>query len=157
MSKPTKTIVALAILAVSSITMVLLGIVFLVTPARSEVSLQWCEIGARVELPADGSPVSKDVWRPRRDAWMRLPDEYVGTVFLRVDSRTSKVTALLAIAHGSSVDYDDTARRYIAWCTNTAFDLEGNELIADCNEATGYRMVRLPIREDNGRLFVRLD
>lgn len=86
-------------------------------------------------LPADGSPQQFAVIDDLQDAWNFIPNQEIGTVWLRKvkdDQGKDAVKCLSTVCPhlGCSVDYKSADKKFFCPCHTSSFDLDGNKLNA---------------------------
>ncbi len=79
-------------------------------------------------LPADGQPVSVTVHDDKDNAWNRLLDVQVGTVWLRKLAPDQVIAFSSVCPHlGCAVDYRDSRGDFFCPCHTSSFNLDGQK------------------------------
>ncbi|MEX2317202.1 MAG: Rieske 2Fe-2S domain-containing protein, partial [Pirellulales bacterium] len=93
---------------------------------------EFLRVGPLDLLPADGTPRLFVLTADRNDAWTRLQNDRVGTVYLSRDdsSGAPRVTAFTALCPhlGCGVDYDAAAKKFACPCHEAAFAVDGSRV-----------------------------
>lgn len=98
-------------------------------PARGKDGyLKVANVGS---LPADGAPQQFAVVDDLQDAWNFVPNQEIGTVWLRKKEDGSVQCLSTVCPHlGCSVDYKSADKKFFCPCHTSAFDLDGKKLNA---------------------------
>ena len=160
MPSTVKKIVAIAGLIAPFVGLMALGAAFLV--ARHGHHLPSCYIAAStLELPMDGTPLLKQVYAKRFDAWQTLPDEQVSEVFVRMVPDTQQVLVLSAWHDASlriPIRYDRKKHIYVSCCRNDTFDLDGRNQSGREPNAARSDLAKIPVQVfDDGKRWICLD
>jgi hypothetical protein len=105
-----------------------LGTVFLLDPLREDTPTEWARVAELTSIPDDGIPHRFPVYVSKRDAWTRLPDRVIGSVYLTRSARADSVTALRATHHSKlfiPVEYDARDGVFESVCWNVRFSTSG--------------------------------
>lgn len=79
-------------------------------------------------IPADGTPVAVSIRTDQDDAWNRLKDVPVGSVWLRKNEAGEIVVFNSVCPHlGCSVDYRRSENDFFCPCHTSGFDLDGKK------------------------------
>jgi len=79
-------------------------------------------------LPADGKPVSVTVHDDKDNAWNRLIDVQVGTIWLRRLADDQVIAFSSVCPHlGCAVDYRDSRSDFFCPCHTSSFNLDGHK------------------------------
>ncbi len=154
--KTTIVLVAMAFFALTTA----VAFAFLTTDGRGPRVSPWLPVTNQSSLPEDGQPRLFPVFTPRRDAWTQLPDEVVGHVYLRRLPGEGRVLALRPEHHDQlriSVVYDETQKVFRSRCWSLRFDLDGQELDRPGQARVGHMMPSVPVRCQDGQVFVRVE
>lgn len=93
------------------------GMAVFVNPLAADRSPEWASVGSLDALPADGAPRRVPVLFPETDAWARLPESRVGSVFLIRSPVDGRVRAYPGTYHcGAQVEFDETANQFVVPC-----------------------------------------
>jgi len=95
------------------------GAAFLFSPATTPDASPWVRVIDLASLPADGRPQRYGLSVEQRDAWTRLPDRFLGFVYLR-RTRDSQGVIALRGSRRSAARWSTTPRRTSS--TNRAGD-----------------------------------
>lgn len=77
-------------------------------------------------VPADGSPRAFPVQMSVQDAWNKLPDRQVGSVFLSKDKDGKLKCFSCVCPHlGCTINYEDKAKLFVCPCHASSFTLDG--------------------------------
>jgi nitrite reductase/ring-hydroxylating ferredoxin subunit len=121
---------------------------------------EWLRVADVSELPSDGRPRRYEVAVLGSDAWTTGASKPIGAVFVRRDPENGSVSALYAVHCHASIpvraEYDAAANCYRSCCWKVRFDLEGHEIPEDDGPPMGDRIPPVPVRVDNGQVFVQM-
>lgn len=157
-----KSIVTLTLLAILFVPGIVIGGLFLTSPARNDRTVSWVQVTNVAALPEDGTPRDFFVAVSGHDAWSpwRRNTEARMRVFVSRDPSRNVVRVLEgAHRHGSlriPVMYDAVSGRYRSCCWKVEFDLEGREIRRGKAPPLNDEMQGLPMRIDNDQVFVSL-
>jgi len=106
------------------------GGAFLLTPVRAGTPSPWLHVADLAPLPEDGTPVLVAVAKPMYDAWTRLPDRVLGSIYLRRSLPTDEIIALSTWNEwGARVEYDSEKRIFRdRRCWSGRFTADGRNL-----------------------------
>lgn len=110
------------------------GLAVFLDPLRRKNRLEgFLRVTSLSALPADGMPRQFPVMASRSDAWSGFPQDSLGAVYLVRDA-LDQVTCFNAVCPhaGCFVDFIFRAREFRCPCHDSAFELSGARVGADC-------------------------
>jgi len=103
------------------------------------------------DLPDDGEPLFVPVVADKVDAWNRIPNQQIGSIFLRKDGNEIVAFNTVCPHLGCSVKFRAAEQDFYCPCHTSTFQLDGEKV----NEIPPRGMDRLEVKVDSGEIKVK--
>lgn len=130
-------------------------VVYLQPLRRRAVAAEYQPVASLAALPADGTPRKFSIFADRVDAWNRIPNVAIGTVYLRRTGPAAAQALHATCPHaGCFVRYRADERDFVCPCHASQFALDGTISSPNSPSPRGLDALAVQVRPD-GQVLVK--
>lgn len=140
--------------AIVGLVPVIMGGLFFIGPVfkKKNGNLDYIDLNIKVDdLSDDGTPVFVPVVAEKVDAWNRIPNQQIGSVYLRKHGNDVLAFNTICPHLGCSVKFRSAEQDFFCPCHTSKFQLTGEKI----NEIPPRGMDQLEVKIDAGQIKVK--
>jgi menaquinol-cytochrome c reductase iron-sulfur subunit len=124
------------------------GLLAFLNPLRQKSQAgEFMRLATLDSLPDDGTPRKAVVFMDQVDAWNRVPNQPVGSVYLRKVGKNEILALQVLCPHaGCLVSFDAEKKSYNCPCHGANFDMEGKRLEASSQSPRDLDVLEAEVR-----------